>query len=131
LTKEQRKHVQSLMPEDRVKTKKLLHLVQDETGWTINHCEKVVDYLLFTMEEPNQENENIIAAVHDGIQGVVEKVKDYVGGKINPENDSQKQMESIAVIPTKNQEKENCNLSYNQPLEILFSINDTKLFSKT
>ena len=34
------------MPKDNVKTRKLLDLVQDETGYTIGDCEKVIDYLL-------------------------------------------------------------------------------------
>jgi len=46
LSNEQKNHLQNLMPKDNVKTRKLLHLVQDETGWVIGDCEKVVDYLL-------------------------------------------------------------------------------------
>jgi len=46
LSIEQKEHLQSLMPTDMVKSRKLLHLVQDETGWSIDDCEAVVDYLL-------------------------------------------------------------------------------------
>jgi len=68
LTNEQKKHVASLMPENRMKTTKLLHLVQDETGWERSDCEMVVDYLLssepqsneFSDEEKKEESEEEI-----------------------------------------------------------------------
>jgi len=54
LSSEQQNNLRSIVPVGAVKSRRLLHRVQNECGWDIEVCERMVDYLLKSDDNTSQ-----------------------------------------------------------------------------